>query len=192
VPRFANGKIAAESVAKDIGTKLARYRENAKGYELLFADLQSIIYKQADDFQMLVNNRVAQHKLDEKKKLDDERARMQAEEQKKAEEEVRTEETAAKAVNERPSTFAAVMSAVAPAEVTQVFADPPKPALVKSSAKPAGVSPTLITLACHEMSHFLKKFAPIAELAAVMREIDSYLEATKPMEAAALVSASPS
>jgi hypothetical protein len=58
-------------VAKGIRTKLARYRENAKGYGPLFADLQSIIYEQAR-----VDNRVARHKLDEKQKLDDERARI--------------------------------------------------------------------------------------------------------------------
>jgi hypothetical protein len=188
---LANGKIAADSVAKDIRTKFAWYKENAKGYEVLFADLQSIVYEPIDDFQMLVGNRVAQHKLDEKQKLDDERARIQAEEKKKAEEKIRAEEAAAKAVNERPSTLAVVMSAVAPAEVAQVFAETPKPAVVKSSAKPTGVSPALITLARHELSHFRKKFAPIAELAAVMREIDSYLEATKPTEAEALISASP-
>jgi hypothetical protein len=50
----------------------------------LFADLQSTVYKPIGDFQMLVGNRVAQHKLDENQRLDDERARMQAEEQKKA------------------------------------------------------------------------------------------------------------
>jgi hypothetical protein len=49
----------------------------------------------------------------------------------------------------------------------------------------------LITLARHELSHFRKRFAPIAELADVMREIDSYLEATEPTEAGPLVSAGP-
>jgi putative phage-type endonuclease len=41
---LANGKIAADTVAKDVRIKLAWFRETANGYEFLFPDLQTIIY----------------------------------------------------------------------------------------------------------------------------------------------------
>lgn len=149
---LANGKIATDAIAKDIRTKLAWYKENAAGYEFLFADLQSIIQKPADDFQMLVQNRIDQHKMDEARKLEAERARIQAEEQRKAEEKV-----------------AKAAAAQAPAEA-------PKPVLVKSEAKPV-ISPALIGLARHDAVFFRKKYSAIDELAGVMREIDLFLKA---------------
>lgn len=153
---LANAKIAADSIAKDVRAKLAWYRENAKGYELLFADLQQIIYKPADDFQMLVQNRIAQHKMDEVKRLEAERQRIQAEEQAKLQ--------------------------AKPVEPEAPKAEPVKPVLVKTEAKPT-VSPALMGIALADASHFRKKYAPIPGLAAVMREIDLFLAANAPAEA---------
>jgi hypothetical protein len=54
----------------------------------------------------------------------------------------------------------------------------PKPVLVKSDAKPA-ISPAMIGLARHYASFFRQQYAVIPELAAVMREIDSFMAATE-------------
>lgn len=171
---LANGKINADAIAKDARAKLVWHKENAKGYEFLFSDLQSIIQKRADDFQMLVQNRIGQHKMDEARKLEAERARIQAEEQKKVEERAiiaRAEENAkiqAKAFAEQ-----------AAAQSTPATIETPKPILVKTEAKPDAISPALRSLARHYASDFRKKYAPIPELSAVMREIDLFLVATE-------------
>jgi len=159
---LANAKIATDAIAKDVRAKLAWYREYAKGHEFLFADLQSILYKPEDDFQLLVKNRIDQHKADEAKKLEVERERIQAEEQRKA--------------------AAAIAAAQAQASVPQpspaVVIPHPVQAPVKSDAKPA-YSPALMSLARHELTHIRKKYSVIPELAALMREIDAFLASTE-------------
>lgn len=155
---LANAKIIADAEAKDIRAKLVWVNENANEYRFLLADLQQIIRKPADDFQMLVQNRIAQHKMDEQKRLEAERARIQAEEQQKAQAKIAAEQAAAQP---------------APAAT-----EPPKPVLVKSEPKSA-ISPALMGLARHDAAFFRKKYAAIAELSEVMREIDLFLAATE-------------
>jgi predicted phage-related endonuclease len=157
---LANAKIAVDARAKDVRAKLAWHKENAKGYEFLFSDLDRVIYKPADDFQMLVQNRIAQHKMDEAKRLEAEQVRIRAEEQKKAEEKVRSEQVAA--------------AQPAPAAI-----ETPKPVLVKSDTKPNPISPAMIGLARHELTHIRKKYAALTELSEVMEVIDSFLSATE-------------
>src|SRR5687768_3900307 len=67
---LANAKIVANDIAAGFRVKLAWYKENAKGYEFLFADLQQIIFKELADFQLLVQNRITQHRADEAKKVE--------------------------------------------------------------------------------------------------------------------------
>lgn len=62
---LANGIVDSEAVARDIRAKKAWYEEYAKDYTTLFADLQTIIFKQEDDFQLLVKSRIDQHKVQE-------------------------------------------------------------------------------------------------------------------------------
>lgn len=62
---LANGKIAADAQAKDIRDKLAWCKTNAEGYGFLFNDLQQIIFKPIEDFQLLVNSRIETHKKSE-------------------------------------------------------------------------------------------------------------------------------
>lgn len=89
-----DGKAVADAVAMDIRGKLSWFREYAKGYEALFADLQQIIYKQEADFDMLVETRIKAHKEAESEKLEAERQRIQKEEEAKAEAKVRAEQEA--------------------------------------------------------------------------------------------------
>jgi predicted phage-related endonuclease len=155
---LANAKIAADASAKDVRAKLTWHKENAKGYEFLFADLQQIIQKPADDFQMLVQNRIAQHKLDEQRKLEAERARIQAEEQAKA-----------KLLAEQAK----------PVTTEEPKSEPIKPVLVKAEVKPS-VSPVLMGLARRDLSFIRGKYESIPELSGVMREIDLFLAADAP------------
>ena len=65
---LANGKIAADAAAKDLRTKLDWYKPHADAYGLLFRDLQQIIQKPADDFQLAVMARIDEHKRAEEAK----------------------------------------------------------------------------------------------------------------------------
>lgn len=57
------------AIATDIRAKLTWYKEFAMGYEALFADLQSIIYKPADDFQLVVKTRIESAKKAEEDRI---------------------------------------------------------------------------------------------------------------------------
>ena len=81
---LANAKIAADAVAKAVRAKLAWCKEHANGYFFLFNDLQQIIYKSDDDFQLLVNTRIKDHKDAEAKKEEEARERIRKEEEAKA------------------------------------------------------------------------------------------------------------
>lgn len=178
---LANGKIAADAIAKDIRTKLAWYKENAKGYEFLFSDLDRVIYKPADDFQLLVQNRIAQHRMDEAKRLEVEHARIQAEKQRKAQAKVEAEarakaeaEAQAKALAERQARAEAERAAQAAVAAIET----PKPVLVKSEPKAGpAYSPALFLLAIDELRFVQHKFSKIPELAGVMHAIDLFLKA---------------
>lgn len=68
---MAAGKIFADGLAKDVRAKLAWHKEAAAGHEFLFSDLQQLVAKPLDDFQLAVGTRVAQHKAAEAKKKAD-------------------------------------------------------------------------------------------------------------------------
>ena len=186
---LANAKIVANDIAGSIRSKLAWHKENAAGYGFLFSDMQQIVVKEVDDFQMLVQNRIAQHKANEAKKLEAERARIQAEEETKArakaEAEVRAKavaEAQAKEMAER-----AIFEAERVAKAAEAQAAPAP--TVAESRKPTSINSApsrdsaLVALARHELVCFRKKYAPIAELSAVMREIDTYLNSQQTAEA---------
>lgn len=183
---LANAKIAADSIAKDVRAKLAWHGEYAKGYELLFADLQQIIYKPEDDFQLLVKNRIDQHKMDEAKKLEAERVRIQAEEKQKAEanERIRAAEEQAKlqakAFAEDQAKLAAERAAK-PAETKPT--EPAKPTLVKSESPAERVYPLMLDLATRDSEAFRKKYAGIRETAGIIREMDLFIASQQAAEA---------
>ena len=74
---LADSKINLDATARDIRTKQAWLKENADGYQFLFADIQTVIYKPMDDMQVLVKSRIAEHKQVEAANA--EAARVQAE-----------------------------------------------------------------------------------------------------------------
>jgi predicted phage-related endonuclease len=103
---LSNWKVKATASAKDIREKLDWCKENADGYGFLFSDLQSIVGKAMDDFQLVITTRVESHKKAEAEKLEKERERIRLEEEAKAQRELadkekRIAEEAAKVERER-------------------------------------------------------------------------------------------
>lgn len=83
---LANGKIEADRVAKDVRAKLAWYKERITfGNPAIFHDLQQLICKPMEDFQLAVSARLQEEAKREEVKLETERARIAAEEKAKAE-----------------------------------------------------------------------------------------------------------
>ena len=99
---LANSKMAADAEAKDLRYKLA-WLSGTGEYLFLFSDLQMIISKPLEDFKLLVETRIANHKQSESDKLEAERKRIHAEEEAKAQEKARiaAEEPAAQVDQEQ-------------------------------------------------------------------------------------------
>jgi len=82
---LANAKIVVNEIASSVRGRLAWYRECAAEHEFLFADLQAIIQKPDEDFQMVVRTRIDNHKRIEAEKAEQARQRAEAEERARAE-----------------------------------------------------------------------------------------------------------
>lgn len=95
---LANARIEADAMAKDVRANLAWLKVAYVGYELLFHDLQNMVYKQTEDFQLAVTSRIEAQKRAETAKEEVARARIQAEEQAKAEAKVKAEQEAKAAI----------------------------------------------------------------------------------------------
>jgi predicted phage-related endonuclease len=65
---LANGKIAADAAAKDLRAKLDWYEPVKSEFGFLFRDLQTLIQKPAEDFELAVTTRIEQHKQAEAEK----------------------------------------------------------------------------------------------------------------------------
>ncbi|MCA8017775.1 YqaJ viral recombinase family protein [Burkholderia metallica] len=65
---LAAGKIEADSAARDLRTKLEWYRPHGEAHGFLFRDLQALIQKPAEDFELAVTTRIEQHKRSEAEK----------------------------------------------------------------------------------------------------------------------------
>ncbi|PVX61280.1 YqaJ viral recombinase family protein [Paraburkholderia unamae] len=65
---LANGKIVADTAARDLRTKLDWYEPHAEAHGFLFRDLQTLIQKPSEDFQLAVTSRIAEHKRQEDEK----------------------------------------------------------------------------------------------------------------------------
>jgi putative phage-type endonuclease len=118
---LANSKISADAIAQDVRSKLAWCKANAEGYGFLFADMQQIIFKATDDFQLLVSSRIEQHKKAEDAKLEAERERIRLEEEAKAK--AAAEEAARKAAAELEAKKAPEFATVALSIDTPAVAD---------------------------------------------------------------------
>ncbi len=86
---LASAKITTNTTAADIRAKLAWCKTNAEGYGFLFMDMQQIVGKAEEDFQLTVRTRIADHKKTEAEKLEAQRKKIQAEEEAKALEKIK-------------------------------------------------------------------------------------------------------
>lgn len=176
---LASGKIEVSNSAKQVREKLAWYKESAKGYDFLFPDMQSIIQKPMDDFQMVVNNRIAQHKVDEAKKLEADRARIQAEEERKAKaiigaerQKVQLEQEAKaqlKVKEERETAEAARLTAMG-----EIVAAERIGSIAKNYMANVKDKDSVINSAKSELSAFRHKYTGIGSLKGVMAAIDLF------------------
>ena len=106
---LARVKILADSMAKDIRHKLANMNgEQMKDYAFLFPDLQQIIYKPIDDFNMLVMSRVDKHEKESANKFEVERVRIHTEEETKVRAKIEAEQLAIKQEKAKKPTPASV------------------------------------------------------------------------------------
>tara|TARA_B100000700_G_scaffold189815_1_gene209228 strand:+ start:68348 stop:70009 length:1662 start_codon:yes stop_codon:yes gene_type:complete len=81
----ANGKIQADEVARQVQASIDVLKQEADGFESLFADGgQLVCNKAADDLRNLARSRIADHKAAEEKRLEAERERIRQEEEAKA------------------------------------------------------------------------------------------------------------
>jgi predicted phage-related endonuclease len=123
---LANSKIAVDAVAQAVRGRLTWYREHAADHEFLFADLQTIIQKPDDDFQMVVRTRIDSHKRAEDQKAEQAR------------------QAAAAQVDATPAAAAIAEPVPAPAPAAQVTRIP--------TARPAAASSTPPSLRLGQIS----------------------------------------
>jgi len=81
---LAAAKIKADTFAVLMSANLLKLTELASEHKFLFNDLQQIILKENDDFKMLVEWRINDHKETEEKKLEAQREKIRLEEEAKA------------------------------------------------------------------------------------------------------------
>lgn len=79
---LARFKIEANNLADKMGANLRTVR--AAGHDFLFADLQALAVKEPDDLAVIIDNRIAQHKIDKEAELEREREKIRQEEAAKA------------------------------------------------------------------------------------------------------------
>jgi predicted phage-related endonuclease len=163
---LANAKIAADAIAAAARGRLAWYREHAAGYEFLFADLQTVIQKGDEDFQLVVNTRIQNHKRIEAEKAERARQeqeaareRAEAEGRRRAEAEARAREEAIARAQARPAEATHVQTE--PQNIPEIIPDPaPAAAAVTpiAAARPAaaGTPPTL------RLGQINERLAPIS------------------------------
>lgn len=73
-----------DQAADKIEKNLALLRDLAGDYKALFADTAQLVLKDADAVEAIIKSRIAEHKAEEERKLEAERARIRAEEEAKA------------------------------------------------------------------------------------------------------------
>lgn len=95
--KLAQAKVETSAMADEMQVNLAALDELAADHGFLFADLQQVVTKAADDFRALVQLRIAQHRAKEEARLEAERERIRQEEAAKLERERQRAEAAERA-----------------------------------------------------------------------------------------------
>lgn len=99
---LARAKIDATEIAQRYQDNLDVLDELAGNYNFLFNDLQAIVSKESDDFELLVTSRVAQHQAEEEARREAEAERIREEERAKLEAEQKAKTMAEEAPRVEP------------------------------------------------------------------------------------------
>lgn len=164
---LAKAKIEANAIADRIDANLRKLNETPD-LAFLFADVAQIVLKQADDFEALVQFRVADHRVKEAAKLEAQRDAIRAEEKAKAEKDALEKLAAEQAQRDADANFAAAAPAPTLENVARaVLPEPvaaavfPAPAVVQLRPSPpaprAAATPPALTLGAIN-----KRLAPIS------------------------------
>lgn len=139
---LANAKIAANATADRIQANLTTLREQATEFKFLFPDTQVIVQKAPDDFVLLVKARIAEHRVAEAKKEEEQRERIRQEELQRIEREQEAERQRAAAAE---SARVAVQTAAAAPPPAAPIAPAVVAAVARPIAKPAETAKTVDT-----------------------------------------------
>ena len=110
---LARCKIAANEIADRIQVNLNSLRDLASEHAFLFADTAQIVQKANDDLVVLVKSRIAEHKAEQERKLEAERAKIRAEEQAKAQREADAKSAEAREAQAKEAARIAAQAAAA-------------------------------------------------------------------------------
>lgn len=108
---LAAGKMLADSVARDLRAKQQWLKDNADGFQFLFADINTIIHKPMDDLQTLAKLRISEHqaakaaeaKAMQEKAEADARAKIEQEQRELAEQQEKQRQAELAAIEEKSS-----------------------------------------------------------------------------------------
>ena len=149
---LATAKIAGDADARAIRENVAAFKAEAEGFEFLFSDLGQVIHKAAADFKVLVQGRIAQHKVAEAER---ERKRAEADAQRVAAE--------AQAADQRRLADARAMAAAAVGVVAAPGQYPlPATAVLPPIASPAATAPAVIAATTEDSAIAAPKSEPAA------------------------------
>lgn len=81
---LARSKIEADTAARRVRTNQGAFKEQAAGFEFLFADLGQLVHKAPEDFNLALRARIAEHKQAEIDRQEKERQRIRSEEEARA------------------------------------------------------------------------------------------------------------
>lgn len=141
---LANGKAAADMAAADIRKKLAWVSEHADEHRALLADLQQLVAKPMEDFQLTITNRIEKHQQQEAARI--ERIRQEEADRLEREAAIKQQNILAEKAQEAEAAAQAPRAVVAPA---------PAPVAAAPRREPSG-QPTL------RLGQICERIAPLS------------------------------
>lgn len=143
---LANGKAAADMAAADIRKKLAWVNEHADEHRALLADLQQLVAKPMEDFQLVVQTRIQQHQ--QRQEQERERIRQEEADRLQREAAIKQQNLLTEKAQEAEAAVQAPRTVVAPAAA-------PAPVAAAPRREPSG-QPTL------RLGQICERIAPLS------------------------------
>jgi hypothetical protein len=133
---LARARAQADQVGAAVLVNLSALRELAKDHAFLFADAAQLVLKAPDDCRAVITSRIAEHKAEQERRLEADRARIRAEEEAKARAAAAREQQEREAEERRQQEAAARAATPAPTPAPAPIAPP-----AVSSQAPAASAP---------------------------------------------------